>query len=56
MKYNTLTIVTTVNPPPPLPPPTPPKNKNLDQFVLQNYGALYFVFDMFINVRHNYAF
>ena len=59
MKYNTLTIVTTVNPPSPLPPPNPrppPRKNNLDQFVLQNYGALYFVLDMFMNVRHNYAF
>ena len=43
MGHNTLTNVTIVN--------IPPKN-TLGQFALQNYGALYFVKDMFINIRH----
>ena len=47
MGQNTLTKVTIVNFPPKI---------TLDQFFLQNYGALYFVMDMFINIRHNYAF
>ena len=47
MACNTLTKVTIVN--------FSPKNI-LGQFVLQNYGALYFVMDMFINIRRNYAF
>ena len=54
MGHNTLTKVTRIN----LSPPPPPKKKKstLGQFVLQNYGALYFVMDMFKNIRHNYAF
>ena len=32
------------------------QKNTLGQFVLQNYGALHFVMDMFINIRHNYAF
>ena len=54
MGHNTLTKVTRIN----LSPPPPPKKKKstLGQFVLQNYGALYFVMDMFINIKHNYAF
>ena len=47
MACTTLTKVTIVN---------FPKKNALGQFVLQNYGALYFVMDMFINIRHNYAF
>ena len=52
MGRNTLTKVTVVN----SPPPPPPQKNILGQFVPENYGALYFVMDMFINIRHNYAF
>ena len=47
MGHNTLTKVTIVN--------FPLKNK-LGQFVLQNYGPLCFVMEMFIIIRYNYAF
>ena len=47
MGHNTLTKVTIVN--------FPLKN-NLGQFVLQNYGPLCFVMEMFIIIRHNHAF
>ena len=47
MGRNTLTKVTIVN--------FPLKN-NLGQFVLQNYGLLCFVMEMFIIIRHNHAF
>ena len=49
IRHKTLTKVTIVN--------SPPLKKNtLGQFVIQNNGALFFVMDMFINIRHNYAF